>query len=76
MLAGGGTKSARLGCVKEEQTNIQRGWTDGRTDGWMDGWMDRDEHTLRGWSRKICKLQSRLLNRKGQEQREGEGEVG
>lgn len=36
--------------------------------------MDKDEHTLRGWSRKICKLQSRLLNRKGQEQSEGEGE--
>lgn len=36
--------------------------------------MDRDECAVRGWSREICKLQSRLLNRKGQEQGEGKGE--
>lgn len=38
-----------------------------RLDGRIDGWVETSI-LLRGWSREICKLQSRLLNRKGQEQ--------
>lgn len=41
-------------------------WMDSWLVGWLVGWMDRwmDGYTVGGWSHKICRLQSRLLNRK------------